>query len=149
MWRLPGFSLSFLPHLSFPLRDMQVYLWQVFTEDLQAVIYALAVQCTVCLCYAPLCFSSLFFFPWDRRAPTVDELFIFVLEANYTHTHTHAHTHSWTQPANRRTNSVCWEEVRYNQFVKSTQAIIKPDRRLGAKAVHHSLFWPAWIADLM
>lgn len=145
LWRLPGFSPK-LPSLPvFSSQNMRAYLWQVFTVDLQAVIYAQAVQCTVCLCYAPLCFSSRCFSLRSQSSRSRWTVHLCLRAGLHTHTHTLSHTH----PKNRRTNSVCWEEVRYNQFVKSTQPIIKPDQRLGANAVHHSLFWPAWIADLM
>lgn len=61
------------------------------------------------------------------------------------------HLQLWqhTHPKNRWMNSIYREKVKYNQFVQGTQAIIKPDWRLRANVVHHSLFWPAWRTDLM
>lgn len=149
MWRLPEFSqLPSLPvffSLVFFHQNIQVYLWQHFIIDLQAVIYFQAVQRNVTLFFS-LCLL-------DRKAPGVDELFIFVSESSYSLSLflflACSLFLSCMHPENRRTNSVCWEEVWYNQFVKGTQAIIKPEQQLGANVVHHSLLWPARATDLM
>lgn len=126
-----AFLQSFLPCPSVFPQNMWVNLWQVYSGDCEAVM---------CLCDAPLCCSLRSQSSWSRW---IVNLCLSV------RLHTLTHTLLCTQPKKRRTNSVCWEEVQYNQFVRSTQAIIKPDRQLGANSVHHSLFWPARIPDLM